>query len=143
MPSNYAGLDVQIFVTVDLINAYSDYRSGVDSPATKSSLIVSRAASSVSSSWAIPVSRLLRSIEGLRPPIPERETDSRTTAQQDSVTKAAQQEPENTTAQPLEISRGRRKTTCLMTSRPIGIPTATIVVAVLPLPTEGTCEASS
>jgi hypothetical protein len=53
------------FVTVDLINPFSDYGSGVESPAAKSSLIVSRvASSSVSSSWAIPVSRLLRSIEG-------------------------------------------------------------------------------
>jgi hypothetical protein len=63
---------------------------------------VSRAASSsVASSWAIPVGRLLRSIEGLAPPIPAQEADNRTTAQQNSVPKTAQQEPENMTAQPL------------------------------------------
>jgi hypothetical protein len=89
-------------VTVDLINQYSDYGSGAASPAADSSLIVSRAASSsVASSWAIPVGRLLRSIEGLAPPIPAQEADNRTTAQQNSVPKTAQQEPENMTAQPL------------------------------------------
>jgi hypothetical protein len=79
------------FVTADLINPYSDYGSETESPAADSGLIVSGAASSAArSSWAIlPVSRLLRSIEKLAPPIPVQEPDKRTTAQHDSVTKIA------------------------------------------------------
>jgi hypothetical protein len=89
-------------VAVDLINPYSDYGSEAESSAAKSSLIVSRAASSsLPSSWAIPVSWLLRSIEELSPPIPAQEPVNRTITQQNSVTKTSQQEPENTTAQPL------------------------------------------
>jgi hypothetical protein len=60
---------------------------------------VSRAASSsVSSSWAIPVSRLLRSRRTFTA-----NSGARTRQQDDSSTKfrkTAQQEPENTTAQP-------------------------------------------
>jgi hypothetical protein len=87
------------FVTVDLINLYSDDGSEAESSAAKSSLIVSRAASSsVSSSWAIPVSRLLRSRRTFTA-----NSGARTRQQDDSSTnfrKTAQQEPENTTAQP-------------------------------------------
>jgi hypothetical protein len=51
----------------------SDCGSGVKRPAAKSILIVSRAAPSVSSSWAIPVSRRFRSIDGLAPKLPVEE----------------------------------------------------------------------
>jgi hypothetical protein len=51
------------FVTVGLINPFSDYGSEVESPAKDSSLIVS---SPSSPSWAIPVGQLLRSINDHR-----------------------------------------------------------------------------
>jgi hypothetical protein len=84
-------------MTVDLISStpLRIVEAGVESPAAKSSLIVSRAAPSLSSSWAIPVSRLLRSIKGRAPQLPVQEPENRTTAQHDSSTKTAQQEPEN------------------------------------------------
>jgi hypothetical protein len=49
------------FVTVGVINPFSDYRSEVATPTADSRLIVS--SSSSSSSWAIPVRQLLRSID--------------------------------------------------------------------------------
>jgi hypothetical protein len=69
-----------LFVTVELINPFSDYGSEVDSPAGKSNLIVSRVESSVLLSWKYSVLRLLRSTERLAPPIPAQEPDKKTTA---------------------------------------------------------------
>jgi hypothetical protein len=73
------------FVTVDLIHPSSDYGSHLECPAADSSLIVS------SSSWStsLCVKQLLRSIEERVRPIP---------VQQPTL---MQQEPENTTAQPV------------------------------------------